>query len=154
VSRRLLSGVVNSQHTDAVSVCKLLQFSDNLVVAGIAVRFAAGLPNFLHSVDDHEFGVRMVPHKIGKLLVQTVADFSSRRCKMEIGRIVYPIHLEHPTLDALEVIFKGEVKNRSLMDFVLPQLFARTDMVSNLRHQKGLADFGSASKDIRPGVEQ
>ena len=120
VSGGLLSGVVNSQQTDTVSVCKRLQFPDNLVVAGIAVRFAAGLPNFLHGVDDDEFGVRVLPHKIGKLFIQTVSNLPSRRCKVEIGCIFHAIHPEHPALDALEIIFEGEIQHSSLMHFVLP----------------------------------
>ena len=40
------------------------------------------------------------------------------------------------------------------MDFVLPQVLAGTDMVSNLRHQEGLADFRRSSKDVRSCIEQ
>ena len=53
----LLPGVVDSQHTDTVLVCKLLELSDNLIVAGVTVRFAAHFPNFLHGVNDNEFSV-------------------------------------------------------------------------------------------------
>lgn len=73
---------------------------------------------------------------------------------MEVGRIVLAVHLEHPALGTLEVIFKGETQHSSLMYFVLPQLFARTDMIGDLCHQKCFADFWRSGKDICPGIEQ
>ena len=40
------------------------------------------------------------------------------------------------------------------MDFIAPQILPDTDMVGNLRHQEGLADFGRSGKDVRSRVEQ
>ena len=40
------------------------------------------------------------------------------------------------------------------MDFIAPQVLPGTDMVGNLRHQEGLADFGRTGKDVRSRVEQ
>ena len=40
------------------------------------------------------------------------------------------------------------------MDFVAPQILPGTDMVGDLRHQEGLADFRRAGKDVRSCIEQ
>ena len=40
------------------------------------------------------------------------------------------------------------------MDFVAPQVLPGTDMVGDLRHQKGLTDFGHSGKNVRSCVEQ
>ena len=40
------------------------------------------------------------------------------------------------------------------MDFVAPQVLPGTDMVSDLRQQEGLADFGRSGKDVRSCIEQ
>ena len=73
---------------------------------------------------------------------------------MEIGSIVHAIHHKHPALDALKIIFQREVEHRSLVDLVAPQVLPGADMVGDLGHQKGLADFGRSGKDICPCVKQ
>ena len=40
------------------------------------------------------------------------------------------------------------------MDFVAPQVLPGTDMVGDLRHQEGLADFRRSGKDVRSCIEQ
>ena len=92
----------------------------------------------------------MFPHEVFQLLVQTVPDFSGGGCKVQVRGIVHAIHHKHPILDALEVILQREVKYSSLMDFAAPQLLPGADMVGDLRHQKRLADLGSASEKVRP----
>ena len=64
ISCRLFSCVVDGQHTDAMLVGKLFQPADNLVVAGVAICLAADLADFLHCVNDEEFGVGMFPDKV------------------------------------------------------------------------------------------
>ena len=150
----LLPGVVDGQHADTVLICKLFELADDLIVAGVAVRFAAHLPDFLHGVNDNEFGVRVFPHEVFQLLVQTVSDFSGSGGKMEIRGIVYAIHHKHPVLDALEVILQRKVEDGSLVDFAAPQLLPGADMVGNLRHQKRLANLGRTSKEVRSRMEQ
>ena len=90
-------------------VCKTLEFADDLIVAGVAVCFAADLPDFLHGVDDNEFGVGVFPHEILKLFVQPVSDFVCCRCKMQAGGIRHAVHHKHPALDSLEIILQREV---------------------------------------------
>ena len=135
-------------------ICKLLELAHDLVVAGVAVRFAAHFPDFLHGVDDDEIGVRMFSHKILQLLVQTVPDFSGGSGKVQIGGIVHAIHHKHPVLDALEVILQRKVKDCSLVDFAAPQRLPGADMVGDLRHQKRLADLGRTGKKVCPRMEQ
>ena len=82
VTGRLLAGVVDSQDTDAVLVGKLLEPTDDLIIAGVAVRLAADLADFLHGVNDNEFGVGMFPHEVLKLLVQPVSNLARRGCSI------------------------------------------------------------------------
>ena len=50
VSRRLLSGMMDDQDADAISVSKLFQLADHLIVAGIAVAVAHRFPNLLQGM--------------------------------------------------------------------------------------------------------
>ena len=63
-------------------------------------------------------------------------------------------HSEHPALQAALVIFQSKIEDGSLVDFVAPQFLPGTDMVCDLRHQKGLADFRRSGKDVRSCIEQ
>ena len=136
VTGRLLAGVVNSQNADAVLVGKLLEPTDDLIIAGVAVRLAADLADFLHGVNDNEFGVGMFPHEVLKLLVQPVSNLARRGCKVQPVGVVDAVHHEHTALDALKIIFQSKVQHRAGVDFVAPQSFARADMIGDLRHQK------------------
>ncbi|CAN4037066.1 30S ribosomal protein S13, partial [Dysosmobacter welbionis] len=109
VTGRLLAGVVNSQNADAVLVGKLLEPTDDLIIAGVAVCFAADLADFLHGVDDNESGVGVFPHEILKLFVQPVSNLARRSCKVQPVGVVDAVHHKHPALDALKVILQGEV---------------------------------------------
>ena len=150
VTGGLLPSVVDGQHADTVLICKLLELAHDLVVAGVAVRFAAHFPDFLHGVDDNELGVRVFLHEVFQLFVQTVPNFPGGGGEVQIRGIVHAIHHKHSVLDALEVILQREVEDCSLVDFATPQLLPGADMVGNLRHQKRLADLGSASEKVRP----
>lgn len=63
-------------------------------------------------------------------------------------------HAEHPALQTALVIFQSKIKDGSLVDFIAPQVLPGTDMVGDLRHQEGLADFRRSGKDVCSRVEQ
>ena len=111
VTCRLLAGVVNSQNADAVLVGKLLEPTDDLIIAGVAVRLAADLADFLHGVNDNEFGVGMFPHDVLKLLVQPVSNLACRSCKVQPVGVVDAVHHEHTALDALKIILQRKVQH-------------------------------------------
>ena len=136
VTGRLFAGVMDGQNADAVLVGKLLEPTDDLIIAGVAVCFTADLADFLHGVDDNEFGVGVLPHEILKLFVQSISDLSRSGCKVQTVGVVDPVHHEHSTLDALKIIFQGKVQYRAGMDFAAPQRLAGADMIGDLRHQK------------------
>ena len=150
----LLSSVVDGQHTDTMLICELLDPADDLIVAYVAVCLIANLSNLLHGVNDDELGIRVLPHEIFQLFVQSVPNFPGNGGKVEIGGIIHAVHHKHPTLDALEIILQRKVQNRSLMDLVTSQILPGTDMVGNLGHQERLADFGCSGKDICSCIEQ
>ena len=104
VTGRLLAGMVNSQNADAVLVGKLLEPTDDLIIAGVAVRLAADFPDFLHGVNDNEFGVGMFSHEVLKLLVQPVSNLARRSCKVQPVGVVDAVHHEHTALDALKIV--------------------------------------------------
>lgn len=81
----LLPGVMDGQNTDPVLISKLLDSADNLIVAGIAVRFAAYLTDLLHSVNDDEIGVRVLLHEILQLFIQPISNLSSGGGGVEVG---------------------------------------------------------------------
>ena len=146
--------MVDSQDTDTVLVGKLLEPTDDLIIAGVAVRLAADLSDFLHGVDDNEFGVWMLPHKIFKLFIKPISDFSGSGRKVQPVGVVDAVHHKHSALDTLKIVLQGKVQHRAGMDFVAPQSFTRADMIGNLCHQKRLADLRRACEDVRARVEQ
>ena len=145
---------MNGNDANAVPVRKTLELSDDLIVAGVAVSLASGLPNLLHGVNDNQLRVGVFLYEILKLLVKNVSDFVCCRCKMQAGGIRHAVHHKHPTLDSLEIILQCKVQNRTLMDFIAPQPSPCADMVGKLRYQKRFSDFGCSCEDICPGVEQ
>ena len=74
--------MVDSQDTDTVLVGKLLELADDLIIAGVAVRLAADFPDFLHGINDNEFGVGMLPYEVFKLFVQSVSNLARSGCKV------------------------------------------------------------------------
>lgn len=77
----LLSGVMNGQHTDTILIGKLLDSSDDFIVAGITVRFFAYLTDLLHSVNDDEIGARVLPREILQLFIQSIPNLSGSMAK-------------------------------------------------------------------------
>ena len=73
VSSGLLSGVVDNQDTDAMSVSKLLQLADYLIVAGVAVTVAHRFPDFLQGIHNNQLGVTVFPDKLFQLFIQAAA---------------------------------------------------------------------------------
>lgn len=53
--------MVDNQDTNSMLVCKLFQFSNHLIIAGIAVIVAYHLPDFLQGIHDNQFGVTVLP---------------------------------------------------------------------------------------------
>ena len=127
---------MDGNDANAVSVRKTLELSDDLIVAGVAVSLASGLPNLLHGVNDNQLRVGVFLYEILKLLVKTVSDFVCCRCKMQAGGIRHAVHHKHPALDSLEIILQRKVQNRTLVDFIAPQPLPCADMVGKLRYQK------------------
>ena len=117
-------------------VGKLLEPTDDLIIAGVAVCLAADLTDFLHGVNDNEPGVGVFPHEILKLFVQPVSNLACRSCKVQPVGVVDTVHHEHSTLDALKIVLQRKVQHRAGMDFAAPQSFARADMIGDLRHKK------------------
>ena len=115
---------------------KLLEPADDLIIAGVAVRLAADIADFLHGVDDNEFGVGVFPHEILKLLVQPVSDLARSGCKVQPIGVVDAVHHKHPALDTLKIVLQGKVQHRTGVDFVAPQPLPCADMVGKLRYQK------------------
>ena len=146
--------MVNGQNTDAVLVGELLQLADDFIIAGVTVSLAANLSDFLHRVNDNELGIGMLIHKELKLFVQAVSDFVCRCCEVEIAAVLYAVHHKHTALDSLVIVLQCEIQYRSLMHFVVPQLFACADVICDLCHQEGLANLRRTGEDIRPSVEQ
>ena len=150
----LFSGMVNSQHTNTMLIGKLLDSANDFIIAGVAVCLSANLSNLLHGIDDNEIGVRVLPHEVFQLFIQSISNPSGSSSKVKVGCILYTVHHKHAALDTLKIIFQCKVEDCSLMDFIAPQILPGTDMVGDLSHHKGLADFGCPCKDICSSKEQ
>ena len=135
-------------------VCKLFQFSNHLIVAGIAVIIAYHLPDFLQGIHDNQLGVTVFPGKFFKLFIQTAADHLGTGSKVESVCPLHTEHAEHPALQTAFIIFQRKIEDCSLMNLVTPQILPSADMVSNLRHKKRFTDFWSSGKDICSSIEQ
>ena len=133
---------------------KLLDSADDLIVAGITVRFAAYLTDLLHGVNDDEIGVRVLLHEILQLFIQPIPNLSGGGGEVEVGGIVHAVHHKHPALDTLKIIFQRKVKYRPLMDLIFPQILPGTDMVGNLSNQEGLTDLRRSCEDVRTRIEK
>ena len=135
-------------------VAERLEPTDNLVIVGIVVFVASDFPNLLQGVHDHQSGFGMVGKKRFKLIEQSAAKRHGLRRKMQVWRILRTEHLVQTFLDAGVVIFKGEIQHLARMHVVLPQGSPRRDMIAELRHEEGFADFRRADEQISSGVEQ
>ena len=60
---------MNDQDADAMSVSKLFQLADHLIVAGIAVTIAHCLPDFLQGIHDNQLGITVFPNKLFQLFI-------------------------------------------------------------------------------------
>ena len=98
VSRRLLSGMVDDQDADAISVSKFLQLADHLIVAGVAVTVTHRLPDFLQGIHDNEFDIAVFPNKLFQLFIQAAADHFSVGGEVEGACPLHAEHTEHPAL--------------------------------------------------------
>ena len=146
--------MVDDEQTDTVLVCELFELTNDRIIAGIAVCFAAKLPDFLHRVDDNELRIGVFLDEIFKLVVQSLTDLVCGGCKVQFFTVLHAVHHEHPALDALKIIFKGEIEHGTLMDFIVPKPAACADMIGELRNQKRLSDFRRACENVRARVQQ
>ena len=96
--------MVDGQYTDTKLNGQLAP-----AVAGVTVNLAAHLMGLLPSVDENEYCVRVLPHEVFQLFVQSVPDFPGSGGKVETGGIVHAVHHKHPALDALEIVPKRKV---------------------------------------------
>ena len=90
--------MVDNPDADAISVSKLLQLADHLIVAGVAVTVAHCLPNFLQGIHDNKFGVTVFPDELFQLFIQATADHLSVGGKVEGACPLHSEHSEHPAL--------------------------------------------------------
>ena len=146
--------MVDDQDANAISVSKLLQLADHLIVAGVAVTIAYRLSDLLQGIHDNQSGVTVLPDKLFQLFIQTTTNHLSIGGKVEGACPLYSEHAEHPALQPALIIFQSKIEDSPLMDLVAPQVLPGTDMVGKLRHQEGLADFGRSGKDVRSCIEQ
>src|SRR5699024_7400806 len=118
------------------------------------VTIAHRLSNLLQGIHDNQSGVTVLPDKLFQLFIQTTTNHLSIGGKVEGACPLHSEHSEHPALQTALVIFQSKIKDGSLVDFVAPQILPDTDMVGDLRHQEGLADFRRSGKDVRSCIEQ
>ena len=90
--------MVDNQDTDAISVSKLLQLANHLIVAGIAVAVAHCLPDFLQGIHDNELGITVFPDELFQLFIQATADHFSVRGEVKGACPLHSKHAEHPAL--------------------------------------------------------
>ncbi len=91
-------------------VCKLFQFSNHLIIAGIAVIVAYHLPDFLQGIHDNQFGVTVFPNKLFKLFIQTAANHLGTGSKVEGACPFHSKHTEHSALQTAFVIFQRKIE--------------------------------------------
>ena len=114
----LLSGVVDNQDANAISVSKLLQLADYLIVAGVAVTIAHCLPDLLQGIHDNQLGITVFPNKLFQLFIQAAADYLSVGGEVDGACPLHSEHSEHPALQPALIIFQGKIEHGSLVDFV------------------------------------
>ncbi len=108
--------MVDDQDADAISVSKLLQLADHLIVAGVAVTVAHRLPDFLQGIHDNELGITVFPDELFQLFIQAAADHLGAGSEVEGACPLHAKHTEHPALQTALVIFQRQVEDSSLMD--------------------------------------
>ena len=90
--------MVDNPDADAISVSKLLQLADHLIVAGVAVTVAHCLPNFLQGIHDNQLGITVFPEKLFQLFIQATADHLSVGGEVERACPLHAKHTEHTAL--------------------------------------------------------
>ena len=154
IVRFLLASVMHQDQTQSAAIGKAFQPGNDIVVAGVAVRFAADLTNLLQGIDDNEPGIRVLANKTLQLLVQSFPKLSRSCSKKELIRDFHIEHLIHPALETLVIILQRQIQNRSLPHRVIPERCPGTDMVGELRDQETLSQLRRADQKIGSGIEQ
>ena len=96
----------------------------------------------------------MLPNEFFQLFVQSRPQVLSTDCKVEFIRSLHTKHSGHSFLQPLVIIFQSQIQNRSLVDFIFPELLPRTDMVGQLCHKEGFSHLWRTGKQICPRIEQ
>ena len=65
---------MHQEQTDPVLVGKLLHFTNDVIIVGIAVSIGADLSDLLQGINDNKSGVGMVMEKLFKLFVKPCAE--------------------------------------------------------------------------------
>ena len=78
----------------------------------------------------------MLPDEPFKLLIKSCAELLCIYCKMEVIRSLYAEHTGHTLLQSLIIILQRKVKNRTLVDFIIPERLSGADVIGKLRHEK------------------
>ena len=142
------------QKADSIFVSELLQPADDFIIAGVAVRLSADLPNFLKGIHDYQSCVRMLFEKQLQLIFQTAPDLLCAGGKVEFLCAVHSEHPEHPILQPLVIVLQSQIEDCAFVNGIIPQRLPGADVVSKLGNQKGFADFWRTRQEIGSGVEQ
>ena len=145
---------MHQEQAHTIFVSKLLHPAHDVIIVGIAVSIGADLADFLQGVDDNEPGIGMLPDEPFKLLIKSCAELLCIYCKMEVIRSLYAEHTGHTLLQSLIIILQRKVKNRTLVDFIIPERLSGADVIGKLRHEKRLTYLWRTGKQIGAGVEQ
>ena len=117
-------------------VRKFLHLANNDIIIGVAVSLTADFTDFLQSIDNNKLCIRVLPHELFKLLIETVSYLFGIDGKVKIIRSFHAEHTEHTLLQTLVIIFKGKVQYRTLLYLVIPEHLSHTDVISELCHKK------------------
>ena len=121
---------MDDEHTQPELVRELLELPDDLVVVPVAVRLAAQLAHLLQRVDDDKTCVRVLAHELLKLRVEAAAELLRAYGKVQFLRTLYAEHPVHSSLQSLIAVLKREVEHCALVDFAVPELLSRGNVVS------------------------
>ena len=81
---------MDKEQADTIAIRQRFQPGDNLIVVSVAVVVPTDFPYLLERVNDNKGSVRMLPQKIGELLVQTAAELSAETEKNRLSFSAVP----------------------------------------------------------------
>jgi len=146
--------MVNKQQAYSITIRKLFESCDNLIIVCIAVIVSADFTHLLKCVYDNQFCIGVFRHKSYKLFVKSISKLTCRNREVQIIRTFCSEHSVQSFLQSVVVVFESKVQNSSFFYIKIPKRCACADMVSKLCHKKTFAKFRSSCKDICSGVKQ